>query len=127
MAVRNELVEATLASNANGSTTRKVTELSSRAAHVAVGCAWPGSGRGTTRIAAFSRRSGTGQGEVPRRAGLTLAGRFAAGHPLCASHIPAKARLHAGCAPDTFSRHRRHHRYVRGNQQCSAEAAVLPR
>src|SRR5258707_15342639 len=104
MAVRNELVEATLASNANGSTTRKGTELSSRAAHVAVGCARPGSGRGTTRSAAFSRRSGTGQGEVPRRTGQTLAGRFAAGNPPFTSYIPAKPVVHAVGAPDTFVR-----------------------
>ena len=69
---------------------------------------------------------GAEQGEVPRRARHTLAVRFAAGHPLCASHIPAKARLHAGCAPDTGTGHRGYHRHVRGNQQCSAKAAVLP-
>src|SRR5438045_2082108 len=90
MVVPNDLVEATVATKANGSTARKGTELSSRAAHLAVDWARHTSGRSTTTSTACARRSGTGQGEVPRRAGHALAGRFAAGHPLCASHIPAK-------------------------------------
>src|SRR5437763_9971947 len=126
MVVPNDLVEATVATKANGSTARKGTELSSRGAHLAVDWALHTSGRSTTTSTACARRSGTGQGEVPRRAGHALAGRFAAGHPLCASHIPAKTRIHGGWAPDTFARHRRHHRHVRGNQQWSAKAAVLP-
>src|SRR6266566_7765847 len=126
MAVRNELVDATMATRANGSTARKGAELSSRGAHVAVGGARPGSGGSTSTSAACARRSGAGQGEVPRRARHTLAGRFAAGRPLCASHIPAKARLHADCAADTGTRHRGYDRHVRGNQQYSAKAVVLP-
>src|SRR5712664_28317 len=126
MAVRDELVETTIATNANGSAARKGIELSSRAAHVAVDWARHTSGRSTTTSTACARRSGTGQGEVPRRAGHALAGRFAAGHPLCASYIPAKARIHSGCAPDTFARHRRHYRHVHRNQQCFAKALVLP-
>src|SRR6266705_410781 len=73
MAVRNELVDATMATRANGSTARKGAELSSRAAHVAVGGARPGSGRSTSTSAACARRSGAGQGEVPRCARYTLA------------------------------------------------------
>src|SRR5438046_10114176 len=126
MVVPNDLVEATVATKANGSTARKGTELSSRAAHLAVDWARHTSGRSTTTSTACARRSGTGQGEVPRRAGHALAGRFAAGRPLCASHVPAKARLHADCAADTGTRHRGYDRHVRGNQQCSAKAVVLP-
>src|SRR5256885_14524993 len=126
MAVRDELVERTIATNANGSAARKGIELSSRAAYVAVDWARHTSGPSTTTSTACAGRSGTGQGEVPRRAGHALAGRFAAGHPLCASHIPAKARIHAGCAAATGARHRGYNRHVRGNQQCSAKAAVLP-
>src|SRR5438046_1346478 len=100
MAVLDELVETTIATNANGSAARKGIELSSRAAHVAVDWSGHTSGRSTSTSAACARRSGTGQGEVPRRARHTLARRFAAGYPLCASHLPAKARFHAGCAPD---------------------------
>src|SRR5260370_22236661 len=125
MAVRNELVDAAVATKADGSTARKRTELSSRAAHLTVGGARQTSGRSTTRSAACSWRSGTGQGEVPRRTRHTVAGGFAAGHPLRASYIPAKARLHAGCAAYTGARHPRNNRHVRGNQQCSAKAATL--
>src|SRR2546425_9257220 len=120
MAVRNDLVEATVATKAIGSTARKGTELSSRAAHLAVGGARHTSGRSTTTSTACARRSGTGQGEVPRRAGHALAGRFAAGRPLCASYIPAKARIHSGCCPDTFARHGRPYRHVHHNQPCFA-------
>src|SRR6267143_486142 len=104
MAVRDELVETTIATNANGSAARKGIELSSRAAHLAVDWARYTSGRSTTTSTACARRSGTGQGEVPRRARHALAGRFAAGHPLCASHIPAKARIDGDCAPVTGTR-----------------------
>src|SRR5205809_900592 len=73
MAVRNELVDATMATRANGSTARKGAELSSRGAHVAVGGARPGSGGSTSTSAACAWRSGAGQGEMPRRARHTLA------------------------------------------------------
>src|ERR1700730_4002910 len=103
MAVRDELVEAPLATHANGSSTRKGTDLSSRAAHIALGRPRHNSRRSTPTSAAGPRRPGTGQGKMPRRARHTLAGRFAARHSLRTSHLPAKARLHVGCAPDTFS------------------------
>src|SRR5260370_17667510 len=104
MAVRDELVETTIATNANGSAARKGIELSSRAAHVAVDWARHTSGRSTTTSTACARRPGTGQGEVPRRAGHALAGRFGTGHPLCASHIPANTRIHHACPTHTFPR-----------------------
>src|SRR5437016_9475542 len=126
MAGRNELVEAALAANANGSTTRKGTELSSRAAYVAIGGAGPSSGRSTTTSAACSRRSRTGQGEVPRRARHTLAGRFAAGHPLCAAHLPAEAGIRSGGPADSGIGHRGYDGDVHGDQQRAAEAASLP-
>ena len=95
--VRNELVETTVATKTNGNTARKGIELSSRAAHLAVGGAGLGSRRSTTPSAACSWRSRTGQGEMPRRARHTLAGRLAAGQPLCASHLPTEAGIrHSG-------------------------------
>src|SRR5438034_9275736 len=102
MAVRDELVETTIATNANGSAARKGIELSSQAAHVAVHRARHTSARSTTTCTACARRSGTGQGEVPRRARHALAGTLAPEPPRSPSHIPAKARTHRGCAPDTL-------------------------
>ena len=72
-------------------------------------------------------RSRTGQGEMPRRARHTLAGRLAAGQPLCASHLPTEAGIRHSGAAGLGSRHRGHDGDVHGDQQRLAEAACLPR
>ena len=77
--------------------------------------------------AARARRSGTGQGELPRRARHTLAGGPLAGFALRAAHAAAEAGICGRRAVDAGARHRRHHRHVHRDQRRSAQAAALSR
>src|SRR5436305_6889489 len=112
MEVHDELVEETVAAKANGSTPGKRAELSSGAAHVRFDRARTRARGSSTASAACSRGPGTGERKVPGRARHTMAGGFAAGRAVCASHVSAETGIHVDSATDPGARHRGHNRNV---------------